>query len=56
LKLSDGKNECVIFGSEPAKMSEPAKNPFDALLDAFRQIVREEISKAATNNTRGIGY
>jgi predicted DNA-binding transcriptional regulator AlpA len=34
-------------------MSEPAKNPFDALLDAFRQIVREEISKAATNNTKG---
>ena len=24
-------------------MTEPAKNPFDALLDAFRQIVREEI-------------
>ena len=27
-------------------MSEPAKNPFDALLDAFRQVVREEIKAA----------
>jgi len=27
-------------------MSEPAKNPFDVILDAFRQIVREEIERA----------
>jgi excisionase family DNA binding protein len=25
-------------------MSEPAKNPFDVLLDGFRQVVREEIA------------
>jgi excisionase family DNA binding protein len=31
-------------------MSEPAKNPFDALLDAFRQIVREEIKAAGNGN------
>jgi hypothetical protein len=38
-------------------MSEPAKNPFDALLDAFRQVVREEISKAATaNSSKGTGF
>jgi len=29
-------------------MSEPVKNPFDALLDAFRQIVREEIAALKT--------
>jgi hypothetical protein len=28
-------------------MSEPVKNPFDALLDAFRQVVREEIKAAS---------
>src|SRR5687768_3320773 len=27
-------------------MNEPTKNPFDALLDAFRQVVREEIKAA----------
>jgi excisionase family DNA binding protein len=27
-------------------MSEPTKTPFDALLDAFRQVVAEEIAKA----------
>jgi hypothetical protein len=27
-------------------MSEQAKNPFDVLLDAFRQVVREEIAAA----------
>jgi len=27
-------------------MSEPVKSPFDALLDAFRQIVAEELAKA----------
>ena len=27
-------------------MNEPVKNPFDALLDSFRQIVREEITAA----------
>ncbi len=31
-------------------MSEPVKNPFDAMLEAFRQIVREEI--AAAMNSR----
>jgi predicted DNA-binding transcriptional regulator AlpA len=35
-------------------VSEPTKNPFDALLDAFRQIVREEI-KAASNGTAAKG-
>lgn len=25
-------------------MSEPGKNPFDAMLDAFRQVVREELA------------
>ena len=32
-------------------MSEQAKNPFDALLDAFRQIVREEIGIFKTEVT-----
>jgi predicted DNA-binding transcriptional regulator AlpA len=27
-------------------MSDPSRNPFDALLDAFRQMVREEIAAA----------
>ena len=27
-------------------MSDPAKNPFDLLLDQFRQIVREEVAAA----------
>ena len=27
-------------------MSEPVKSPFDAMLDAFRQVVREEIAAA----------
>jgi excisionase family DNA binding protein len=31
-------------------MSEPVKNPFDALLDAFRQIMREEIRASANGN------
>jgi predicted DNA-binding transcriptional regulator AlpA len=31
-------------------MSEPAKNPFDLLLDQIREVVREEI-KAASNGT-----
>jgi len=33
-------------------MSEQAKNPFDVLLDAFRQVVREEIAalKAELNH------
>jgi excisionase family DNA binding protein len=26
-------------------MSEPAKHPFDALLDTFREVVREELAK-----------
>jgi excisionase family DNA binding protein len=36
-------------------MSEPHKNPFDAMLDAFRQVVREELAsalKAALNGHR----
>ena len=33
-------------------MTEPAKNPFDAMLDAFRQIVREEIAARAANGSR----
>ena len=28
-------------------MSDPAKNPFDLLLDQFRAIVREELSKVS---------
>jgi len=32
-------------------MSEPAKTPFDLLLESFRQIVREEIGKAADSKT-----
>lgn len=32
-------------------MSEPVKNPFDAILDAIRQIVREEIQRAAMSST-----
>ena len=32
-------------------MSELAKNPFDAMLDAFRQIVREEIAARAANGS-----
>jgi len=31
-----------------ASMSDTAKNPFDVLLDAFRQVVREEISALKT--------
>ena len=31
-----------------SQMSDTAKNPFDALLDAFREIVREEISALKT--------
>lgn len=31
-------------------MSEPAKNPFDLLLDQFRAIVREEIKAASNGN------
>ena len=30
-------------------MSDPSRNPFDALLDAFREIVREEIAAALSN-------
>ena len=33
-------------------MSEPTKNPFDAMLDAFRQIVREELQHVATNSPK----
>jgi len=33
-------------------MTEPAKNPFDAMLDAFRQIVREEIAARAANGSQ----
>jgi excisionase family DNA binding protein len=32
-------------------MSQPAKNPFDAMLDAFRQIVREELAALDTAPT-----
>jgi excisionase family DNA binding protein len=35
-------------------MGEPAKTPFDAMLDAFRQVVREEI-KAALQSNNGWG-
>jgi len=28
------------------RMNEPIKTPFDAFLDAFRQVVREEIAAA----------
>ena len=30
-------------------MSDPSRNPFDALLDAFRMIVREEVATALSN-------
>ena len=30
-------------------MSDPSRNPFDALLDAFRQVVREEIALVLSN-------
>jgi hypothetical protein len=33
-------------------MSEPGKNPFDALLDAFRAVVREEIKAFSAVNVR----
>lgn len=33
-------------------MSEPAKNPFDLLLDAVRLIVREEIGTAVKNQLK----
>ena len=33
-------------------MSEPVKNPFDAMLDAFRAIVREEIAAIARNGSK----
>src|SRR5262245_48130480 len=36
-------------------MSEPAKNPFDAILDAFRQVVREEIKAAFAAGDNGQG-
>ena len=32
-------------------MSEPVKNPFDALLDAFREVVREEIAAQRNGHT-----
>ena len=32
-------------------MSEPAKTPFDALLDAFRQVVREELAAERNGHT-----
>src|SRR5207247_9920488 len=35
-------------------MSEPAKNPFDVLLDAFLQVVREEIAAANGNGHAAI--
>jgi len=31
---------------------EPIKNPFDALLDAFREIVREEVAAVAHNGSK----
>jgi excisionase family DNA binding protein len=34
-------------------MSEPTKNIFDQLLDAFRQVVREEIAAALANGDHG---
>jgi Helix-turn-helix domain len=36
-------------------MSAPVKNPFDAMLDAFRQIVREEIAAALKAAPNGNG-
>jgi excisionase family DNA binding protein len=36
-------------------MSEPTQNPFDALLDAFRTVVREEIKAAFNGNGNGYG-
>jgi excisionase family DNA binding protein len=34
-------------------MSEPTKTPFDALLDVFRAVVREEIVAAMNGNGHG---
>jgi hypothetical protein len=33
-------------------MAEPVKNPFDLLLEQFREIVREEIKAAIGNGTK----
>lgn len=38
--------------SKHSFMTEPAKNPFEAMLDAFRQIVREEIGAALQSQQR----
>jgi excisionase family DNA binding protein len=40
------RNRNLILGNENEEMSEPAKSPFDAMLDAFRAVVREEITAA----------
>jgi hypothetical protein len=34
-------------------MSEPAKNPFDLLLDQIRTVVREELKAASNGNGHG---
>jgi hypothetical protein len=36
-------------------MSEPAKNPFDLLLDQIREVVREEIKASANGNRELLG-
>ena len=43
-------------GTSTTKMSETAKNLFDALLEAFRQVVREEIQAqfAARDKCQGL--
>jgi len=35
-------------------MSEPAKNPFDMLLDQIREVVRQEISAALKDQQKGV--
>jgi excisionase family DNA binding protein len=37
-------------------MSDPVINPFEAMLDAFRQIVREELAAAGNGNGHANGH
>jgi excisionase family DNA binding protein len=49
LYISDGPRRQVKTSKEDEVMREPAKNPFDLLLDQIRVVVREEIKAALTN-------
>ena len=51
---SVARHGLVIFRTRhlKAKMSEPAKNPFDMLVEQIREVVREEISGGKRQRTQ----